>query len=351
MGPGGRMGPAGMGAAGMGRGMQGSTAIDRLVARRKYLLFRYFDFDVEFGMAYRYRVKLVLRNPNFERPADELGDIEIAKGEERETPWSNISNPDVVRNKVGYFLKDVEREPYQEEKVKSSTRPVALLSMYEWDTTLGAVFNDVLNLTAIGGFIGEKKKSTIIPDLVAGTMEKGEHEFITQDALLDVEADADVTPDQHPDLKLSPDKGRSNARLGLVEEVLVVTALGELKTLGQPMNDSDKDSLRHWRQREELEHKVIKSRETTSIVTQPGAAVDDEQQFKQRSNPRRGPMGAAGGSGMGSMMMPGGMGSGSAPPGANQPRRGRPGGGGGGARSSCCLIRLGAGKEFPHIWR
>ena len=96
------------------------------------------------------------------------------------------------------------------------------------------------------------------------------------------------------------------------------------------MTDSDKDSLRHWRLREELEHKVIKSRESTSAVTQPGAAVDDEKQFKQRSNPRRGPMGAGAGAGMGSMMMPGGMGSGSAPPGANQPRRGRPGAGAGG---------------------
>ena len=118
--------PGMQGSMAMGGPMRGVSAIDRLVARKKFLLFRYFDFDVESGMAYRYRVRLKLRNPNFERTAEELAgaDMEISKGEERETPWSNISNPDYVRSTANYFLKDVEREPYHEERVKATTRPV-----------------------------------------------------------------------------------------------------------------------------------------------------------------------------------------------------------------------------------
>ena len=236
----------------MGGAMRGVSAIDRLVARKKFLLFRYFDFDVESGMAYRYRVRLKLRNPNFERTAEELAgaDIEISKGEERETPWSNISNPDYVRSTSNYFLKDVEREPYQEDKVKATTRSVAALSMYDWDTKLGAVFSDVLNLTAIGGFISEVKKATMIPDLVAGTLEKGEHTFVTQDALIDVESDVDVAPDQHPDLKLSAEKGHITAKLGLLEEALVVTGRGELRTLGskQKRLRRQEASLARWEQ-------------------------------------------------------------------------------------------------------
>ena len=295
-------GPGMMGGGMMGPGMRGASALDRLVARRRYLLFRYFDFDVEFCMAYRYRVKLKLRNPNFERSADELGDIEIAKGEERETPWSNISNPDVIRNKSNYFLKDVEREPYAEDKMKPSSRPVALLSMYDWDTTLGTVFSDVLNLTAIGGFIGEDKKSTLIPDLVAGTLEKGEQKFETKDALVDVEGDIEVAPDLHPDLKLTPEKSRANARLGLLEEALVVTSLGELKTLGQsqgqPVSDYDKEALKFWKKQEEREHKAIKSRETAPVAT---LTTEDDAAKKPRRNPRRrGPQGMSS-----SMMMPG----------------------------------------------
>ena len=334
--PGGMMPGMGGMMPGMGGGRGGMSALDRLVARHKYLLFRYFDFDVEFGKAYRYRVRLELRNPNFERPADELGDIEIAKGEYRMTPMSNISNPDVVRNKAGYFLKDVEREPYLEEKVKATTRPVALLAMYEWDTTMGTVFSDVLNLTAIGGYVGEeKKKGTLIPDLVAGTLEKGEHTFMTQDALVDVEADFDAIPDQHPDLKLTVDKGRTVARLGLLEEALVVTANGELKTIGQPMNSIDKDAERQWKQREDLEHKIIKTKVSTPSMGPGSMASGADDMPQPRSNPRRrGPAGAAPGMGMpgGSMpgmSMPGGMPGmpGMAPGGSKKPGRaaGRPG--------------------------
>jgi hypothetical protein len=307
--------PGGMpGMPGMGGGMRGLGALDRLVARRKYLLFRYFDFDVEFGMAYRYRVRLELRNPNFERPADELGDIEIAKGEYRMTPWSNTSNPDVVRNKAGYFLKDVEREPYREEKVKPSSKAVALISMYEWDTTMGTVFSDVLNLNAIGGYIGEKKeKGTLIPDLVAGTLEKGEHTFMTQDALVDVESDFDVAPDQHPDLNLKTEKGRGTARLGLLEEALVVTATGELKTLGHPMDDYDKESLKYWKQREELEHKIIKSKETAPVM---GTMATGDEVSQPKTNPR----GRGRGKASASMQMPGMT----MPPGMGPPSMGPP---------------------------
>ncbi|MBC8115433.1 MAG: hypothetical protein H7062_13700, partial [Candidatus Saccharimonas sp.] len=100
----------------------------RLTADGRLLLFRYFDFDVQPGMAYRYRVKLKVRNPNFERPAAEVVDPALALGAERETPWSNISMPAVVPTSVNYFLKDVERDPSRDDKVRAS-RPVASISM------------------------------------------------------------------------------------------------------------------------------------------------------------------------------------------------------------------------------
>ena len=321
----------GMGGSMMGMGgMRGVSAIDRLVARKKFLLFRYFDFDVESGMAYRYRVRLKLRNPNFERSAEELAgaDMEIAKGEERETPWSNISNPDYVRSTSNYFLKDVEREPYREDKVRATTRPVAALSMYEWDTKVGAVFNDVLSLTAIGGFISEVKKATMIPDLVAGTLEKGEHTFVTQDALLDVESDVDVAPDQHPDLKLTAEKGHITTKLGLLEEALVVNGHGELKTLGNPSNDSEKDDLKYWKQRQDFEQKIIKAKETSTtrgLAGTMGPMGDmmgaDGVPVGPKKNPRRGRQ--AGQSGMPSSGMPGMGMPGMGMPGMGAPPSGR----------------------------
>ena len=64
---------------------------------------------------------------------------------------SNISNPEVVPSTVNFYLKQVDREPYNDEKIKSnSNKAVAQLSMFDWDTSLGTVINDVLNIWSIG---------------------------------------------------------------------------------------------------------------------------------------------------------------------------------------------------------
>jgi hypothetical protein len=321
------MGPMSGMPGGMPANMRGAAAeISRLVGVRPYLLFRYFDFDVQSGMAYRYRVRLKLRNPNFERSPDELAgaDAEIAKGEERETPWSNISNPDIVPTTVNYFLKDVEREPYHEEKVKTTTRPVALLSMFDWDTKLGTVINEVLNLTSIGGFVGEVKKNTMVLDLAEGTLSKVDHTFATQDVLIDVESDIDVDPGQHLDLKLPVDKARGITRLGLLEEALVFTSLGELKTL-DPVGDKSREN--YWKHRSEEERKHYKegttpkdtSRLSPMMTGMGGPQPDEGNQTTRKRSPRkrsrRGGASAMGGMSGGMGAMPGMGGMGGMPPG------------------------------------
>ena len=52
------------------------------------LLFRFFDFHVVPGNAYRYRVRLKLKNPNFGRDPAKLLDASLREGRFRHTPWS-----------------------------------------------------------------------------------------------------------------------------------------------------------------------------------------------------------------------------------------------------------------------
>ncbi|HET6882451.1 MAG TPA: hypothetical protein VFI31_19955 [Pirellulales bacterium] len=80
------MGPGygGQGAYG-GYGNQMNGPQGPLVERR---LFRFFDFTVDPGKTYRYRVKLVLRNPNLGVPPRFLDNYDFAKGETRESDWS-----------------------------------------------------------------------------------------------------------------------------------------------------------------------------------------------------------------------------------------------------------------------
>lgn len=232
--------------------MRGNQDLERLLATSKYLLFRYFDFDVESGMAYRYRVRLKLGNPNYQLPPEELAgaDPEIANGIDRTTPVSNISNAVVVDNTFNYFLRDIEREPYRDEKIKTSDpKPVALLDVFDWDTRFGTVVRDALNVPAIGAFIGGiagagTKKETAVLDLVEGQIEKKKEWKLTSlDVLVDVETDLDVPVDQHPELKLSQTPTKGMVRIGLNEGALIATSAGDLKLL-DPI--ADRASEENW---------------------------------------------------------------------------------------------------------
>ncbi len=238
----------------------------RLTANGRLLLFRYFDFDVQPGMAYRYRVKLKIRNPNFERPAAEVVSPELALGEERETEWSNISMPAVVPNSVNYFLKDVERDPSRDDKSKTG-KPVASISMFEWDTKLGTMLHDTLKVPTVGQFISDKKKTIVVDVATPSYKEEEEHTFLTGDVLLDASGDFDIAPDQHPDLGLRADKGRSNFRLGLLPEAIVMTGLGEMKELDPASESAKEKTLQRRVEDERNEFKNLKD-----AGTQSGAA-------------------------------------------------------------------------------
>jgi len=68
------------------------------------LLFRFFDFTVKPGKRYRYRVRLALRNPNFEIPAQYLERSELAEGSFRLTPWSELSQSVLVPRDDGLLV-------------------------------------------------------------------------------------------------------------------------------------------------------------------------------------------------------------------------------------------------------
>jgi hypothetical protein len=93
-----------------------------------YLLFRFFDFDVKPGKQYRYRVFLVLKNPNFGLPTEYLVDPGLAKPpwlgqkevtkdankniigvkiDEREAKWSEPSDPIAVPDDVELLVQQV----------------------------------------------------------------------------------------------------------------------------------------------------------------------------------------------------------------------------------------------------
>lgn len=83
---------SGMGGYGMGGGY-GEAGYDPYgtgqMQSSPYRLFRFFDFTVQEGKRYRYRVKLMLLNPNYELDARFVVDSKATKLKRIETPWSD----------------------------------------------------------------------------------------------------------------------------------------------------------------------------------------------------------------------------------------------------------------------
>ena len=190
----------------------------RVTANGELLLFRYMDFTVESGKSYRYRVRLVLNNPNFGHLASEAnGEVLVVEGETRTTEWSNVTEPVTIERDVHYFVKDVDS--------RSNKTKVAI---YKWDTKLGTTVTADLDLYP-GQHIAGAVKTTVI-DPAKSTYDEGKlYEFTSSDVFVDTNSDISLDKTVHKDLKLP---GGSKGDLLLPEEVLVVQAnTGELAVL------------------------------------------------------------------------------------------------------------------------
>jgi len=86
-----------------GPAVAGSTTALRQAQQIKYQLFRFFDFDVEPGKRYRYRVKLILLNPNYKLSPRYVERIELTESPYLETDWSDPTDPVIVPRDAQIF--------------------------------------------------------------------------------------------------------------------------------------------------------------------------------------------------------------------------------------------------------
>ena len=88
-------------------------------------LLRYFDFDVEQGAKYRYRVSLVLKNPNFGVDGKYLARDDLKNSEAIESPWSEPTDVITVPWDVRLLVQEVRQE-------RSSPEPQAQIVVTAW---------------------------------------------------------------------------------------------------------------------------------------------------------------------------------------------------------------------------
>ena len=197
---------------------------NRANAIGRLLLFRYFDFDVEPGNVYRYRVRLSLLNPNFDRPVEELLTPDSAKRLTRLTEWSEPTAPVTVERDVEYYLSKI-KTPFN--KPDMST---ALIDVFQWDPDAGTTVNKQLE-TDFGQMIGGKAETPVL-NPAKQTFEEEEYEFKTGDVLVDMQDGPLIKDDMHSDLILTKEmQGKLGTSLGISDQVLMVNKYGEVVTM------------------------------------------------------------------------------------------------------------------------
>ena len=203
----------------------------------KVLLFRYLDFDVIPGNAYRYRVRLVLRNPNYEKPPTMLHETAVASADQEtiSTPWSapsgvwNVRRQAVVpgsalvRESVRYYLTSVRSG-------RRSTPGMADFSVYQWFPSAGTDVSGRIK-AQFGQFISQG-----IQTLVLRPAEEsfGEEEVTlrTGDVLLDIQSPDSLDESDHPDLPIGALKNRRGIQVASAG-ALVVNKYGQLVSHGR----------------------------------------------------------------------------------------------------------------------
>ncbi len=264
-------------------------AIERLRQRTtaggRVLLFRYFDFDVVPGNAYRYRVRLKLLNPNYELPVEDVEKRQVREGTTRETPWSNTSNPVVVEQDLQYFVKKVSIPSF------ALSSPYSNVELMQWNEESGTFVKNEFKVYP-GSYVGGTAETDVITP-AASMVKKLPVEFRTHDILVDLAEHPRLMLGEHSDLIENPDQpGVSLKYISLPGQAVTINRFGELKKI--PYVDTSKHQTAQAliANQELLYQKLIAmaQAEAESNRLTSGEGIDDTRQFgtqPQRSNPVR----------------------------------------------------------------
>jgi len=211
----------GMGGMGMG-GMGGQMAQVGGAGAGYVMLFRFLDFDVNPGEAYRYRVQLELTNPNYELPLDQVKEQAVKEGETRTTGWSEPTAPVVVKPDTNFFLAKVDK--------RARNRGEAEFEIFQWDAALGTYIDSKKLVAKFGQFIGGLEESDRL-DVATPSLEKKTVLFATKDFLLDTSLPPALIPSENPDLNLTATGRQAKDGIDLPAEAAVLDEYGQLLTL------------------------------------------------------------------------------------------------------------------------
>lgn len=300
--------PSGMNSGSMGYGPAAGVA----EGGADFLLFRYFDFDVEPGECYRYRVQLVVENPSYGETF--VASSHVAEGEFRETPWSAASTAIAVEKDVDYALVKVPE--------RGGRATGAELNVVQFDPSTGTFINDTFAVN-YGAYVGKVNKKTLRLELAPPDLKEEEVTFSSKDVLLDSANAPNLSASAEADLKISAKQKRELTKNGELDLAVTLNRFGEIIDLDagskqdiKPMLDKVKEEREPYKDID-AGHKKAKKDSKEAEQGQKKGRGRRGRSGAGKNPLKAGPsMGPPGGGGFGSGAMPG-----MAPPGGVKPGR------------------------------
>jgi hypothetical protein len=186
-------------------------------ATNRLLLVRFIDFTAERGQEYIYRVRLVMNNPNFGAPIDELEQPELSAQPTIFSDWSVPTQPVLLPLEYHYYVNSV----------KSSVQGAenASLAMHYEDVDRGTAVMTDLQVPA-GIRIGGEKEVDVV-DLAKSILGPAKVDFRSRDLLCGVTEAPRLNSSDHPELQPFLSKV-PRGKKPIPDQMLVLTSSGSL---------------------------------------------------------------------------------------------------------------------------
>lgn len=173
-------GPRGMpGMMSMGGTMGGGTAAAK--EKIEHMLFRFFDFTVQPGKKYKYRIRLALENPNYKVPPQFLKSPDLAKEELIFTDWSEPTPEVFVPLGSELLAGDINpKDPSAKILVRQFDKDKALTAVHVFEVPRGGTLN------ANGIEVSKPKTTNAVTPTGAPEEEKPKVDFRTDATMVDL---------------------------------------------------------------------------------------------------------------------------------------------------------------------
>lgn len=163
----------------------------RATAENRLLLVRFMDFTVERGYTYQYRVRVEMKNPNYNKPLDALEDPALGAEPTLKSAWSEATPAAFVPEGHRMYVSDVDARSGRPESAK--------LTVFTDSTDTGMPMLGKVTVSAGMPIAGKVKQEVV--DLTVKAVEEREVAVTTSAILASAEEMLRLSSSDHPELK------------------------------------------------------------------------------------------------------------------------------------------------------